>query len=52
MNQKTDYFMVKKEAISAVANTIKQLHIHKNMHTTYKQDLYELKEREIDDLFL
>ena len=39
----TDYFMVKNKAISTVANTIKQLHIHKNMHTLYKQDLYKNK---------
>ena len=44
--------MVKNEAISAVANTIKKLHIHKNMHMTYKQDFYKTKESEIDDLFL
>ena len=42
--------MVKNEALSAVANTIKQLHIHKNMHTTYKQDLYKTKQSEIVDL--
>ena len=35
----TYYIMVKNKAISAVANTIKQLHIQKNMHMTYKQDL-------------
>ena len=40
---KTDYVMVKNEEISAVANTIKKLHIHKNMHMTYKQDLYNTK---------
>ena len=34
----TDYVMVKNEAISAVKNSIKQLHIHKNSHMTYKQD--------------
>ena len=34
---KTDYVMVKNEALSAVANTIKQLHIQKNMHMTYKK---------------
>ena len=28
----TDYVMVNNRAISAVTNTIKQLHIHKNMH--------------------
>ena len=40
---KTDYVMVKNEAISTVANTIKQFHIHKNMHMTYKQDFYKTK---------
>ena len=49
---KTDHFMVKNESLSAVANTIKQLHIHKNMHMTYKQDLYKTKESDIDYLFL
>ena len=48
----TDYAMVKNKAISAVANTIKQLHIQKNIHMTYKQDLYNTKEKVIDDLFL
>ena len=43
--------MVKNEAISALSNTIKQLHIHKNMHMAYKQDFYKTKETEIDDLF-
>ena len=49
---KIDYFMVKNEAISAVANTTKQLHIHKNMHMTYKKDFYKTKGEEIYDLFL
>ena len=44
--------MVKNEAISTVANTIKPLHIHKNMHMTYKKDFYKTKQSEIDDLFL
>ena len=39
----TDYFMVKHNTISAVANTIKQLHIHKDMHVFYKQDFYRNK---------
>ena len=42
----------KNEAISAVANIIKQLHIQKNMHMTYKQDFYNTKESEIYDLIL
>ena len=49
---KTDYVMVKNEAISAVANTIKQFHIHENMHMIYKQDFYKTKESEIDDFYL
>ena len=49
---KTNYGMVKNEGLSAVANTIKQLRIHKNMHMTYKQDFYKTKESEIDDSFL
>ena len=44
--------MVKNESLSAVANTIKQLHIHKNMHMTYKKDWYKTKESDIDYLFL
>ena len=44
--------MVKDEAIYAVENTIKQFHIHKNIHMIYKQDLYKIKQKEIDDLFL
>ena len=39
----TDYIMVKNKAISAVTNTIKKLHIHKDMHMIYKQDLYNNK---------
>ena len=38
--------------ISAVANTIKQLHIQKNMHMTYKQYFYKTNEKKIYDLFL
>ena len=48
----TDYDMIKNKAISAVANTIKQLHIQKNMYMKYKHDFYENKVKEIDDLFL
>ena len=44
--------MVKNNTISAVANTIKLFHIHKNMHMTYKQDFYNNKYNLIDDLFL
>ena len=43
--------MVTNKSVSAVANTIKPLHIHKNMHMTYKQDFYKTKHSEIDDLF-
>ena len=49
---KTDYVMVKNEALSAIVNTIKQLHIHKNMHMTSKQDFYKTKQSEIDDFLL
>ena len=41
---KTDYVMVKNESLSAIKNTIKPLHIHKNMHMTYKQDFYKTKQ--------
>ena len=44
--------MLKNEAIYAVANTIKPLHIQKNMHMTYKQDFYNTKEQRINDLFI
>ena len=49
---KTDYVMVKNEAISDVANTIKTFHIHKNIHMTYKQYFYKTKYNEMDDFFL
>ena len=39
----TDYVMVKNKAIYSVVNTIKQLHIHKNMHIIYKQDFCKNK---------
>ena len=48
----TDYAMVKNKAIYDVANTIKQLHIQKNMHITYKQDFFKNKENLMDDFFL
>ena len=41
----TYYAVVKNKAISALANTIKQLHIQKNMHIIYKQDFYKNKEK-------
>ena len=44
---KTDYVMVKNEEIYAVAKTINQLNIYKNMHMTYKQDFYKTKDMEI-----
>ena len=37
----TDFFMAKNKAIPSVANTIKKLHIQKNIHLIYKQDYYE-----------
>ena len=48
----TDFVTTKNKAISAVANTNKQLHIQKDMHMIYKQDFYNDKQKEIDDLFL
>ena len=48
----TDYVMVKNIAISAVANTIKKLHIHKSMHIIYKKYFYKNKEKEIDIFLL
>ena len=47
----TDYVMVKNRAISAVAKTIKKLHIQKDMNTIYKQDFYKHKEKEVYDFF-
>ena len=44
--------MVKNKVISAVANTIKQLHIQKNMYMIYKQDFYKNKQKEINYLFI
>ena len=49
---KTYYVMVINKAIYSIANTIKKLNIQKNMHMTYKQDLYKTKEKEIYYLFL
>ena len=49
---KTDYVMVKNKALSAIANTTKPFHIHKNFHMTYKQEFYKTKQSEIYDLFL
>ena len=40
----TYYSMVYNKAISAVANTTKQLNIQKDMHMIYKHDLYNNKE--------
>ena len=39
----TDYFMVSKKSISAIENTIKQLHIQKDMCMVYKVEFYENK---------
>ena len=44
--------MSKNKAMSSVENTIKKLHIQKNMHLIYKQDLYKDKQKETDDLFI
>ena len=40
------------KTISAVANTIKELHIHKDMHIIYKQYFYKNRKKETHDLFL
>ena len=47
-----DFVMAKNKAISSVENTIKKLYIQKNMHLIYKQDYYEDKLKEIDELFI
>ena len=39
----TYYVMVKNKSISSVANTIKQLHVQKDIHMIYKQDFYNNK---------
>ena len=41
----TNVFMAKNKAISFAAKTINKLHIKKNMHLIYKQDLYKDKKR-------
>ena len=41
----TDFGMKKNTAFTSVANIIKNLHIHKNMHLLYKQDLFKDKKR-------
>ena len=46
INQLDTYsFMVKNKAISALANTAKQLYIQKDMHMIYKQYFYKNKEK-------
>ena len=40
-----DFVMAKNKSISYVANTIKTLHIQKNMHLIYKQDFYKDKQK-------
>ena len=45
------FVMAKNIAISSVENT-KILHIQKNIHSLYQQDLYEDKQKEIDNLFI
>ena len=44
--------VMKKKAIYPVANTIKKLHIQKNIHLIYKQDFYKYKKKEIDENFI
>ena len=42
IDQLDKYFvMAKNKAFSSVANTIKKLHIQKNMHFIYKQEFYK-----------
>ena len=48
----TDFFMAKSKGISYVSNTIKTLHIQKNMHLIYKQDFYKDKQKEIVEIFI
>ena len=48
----TDFIMKKNKAISSVANTIKKLHIQKNMHLINKQGFYKDKQKEIYDIFI
>ena len=48
----TDYVMVKNEAIPAVANTLKQLHIQNDMHMIYNKDFYKNKDKEIHESFI
>ena len=48
----TDYVIKKNKAISSIENTIKYLHIQKNMHLIYRQDLYKDKQKEINELFI
>ena len=44
--------MVKNEAIPAVANTLKQLHIQNDMHMIYNKDFYKNKDKEIHQSFI
>ena len=46
----TYFVMAKNKAIYSVANTIKQLHINKNIHLIYKQEFYNDKQRKIYEL--
>ena len=48
----TYFVMAKNIEISSIANTIKQLHIQKNMHLLYQQDFYKDKQKEIYKLFI
>ena len=42
---KTDYVMVKNDALSDKANTIKPFHIRKNIGMKYKQEFYKTKQK-------
>ena len=48
----TDFIMAKNKAIYSIANSIKILHIQKNMHLIYKQDFYKKKQEEINGILI
>ena len=52
IDQLETYFVVAKiTAISSVSNTIKKLHIHSDLNSIYKQNFYNYKQKEIDELY-
>ena len=54
MINKMDTYLVMENnrAIYVVANSIKKIHIQKDMHLIYKQDFYKNKKKEIYELFI